>query len=98
MPVAPASGFASLATGPDSAPLPGDWRKLGFDSDPLPGDPRVLQQIVEDFTFLRDTAWSVHQRWLVRTGVTALDNLLRPAQIRISGTVRRAFDLHRSRF
>ncbi|MBV9022440.1 MAG: hypothetical protein JO362_01230 [Streptomycetaceae bacterium] len=50
MPVAPASGFAGPATGPDSAALPGDWQKLGFDSDPLPGDPRVLQQIVEDFT------------------------------------------------
>src|SRR6476660_1577894 len=40
---------------------PADWSKLGFDSDPLPGDPRVLQQVVEDFTFLRDVAWSVSQ-------------------------------------
>ncbi|MBV9024648.1 MAG: hypothetical protein JO362_12855, partial [Streptomycetaceae bacterium] len=34
---------------------------MGFDGDPLPGDPRVLQGIIDDFTFLRDTAWSVSQ-------------------------------------
>ena len=34
---------------------------LGFDGDPVPGDPRVLQQVVDDFTYLRDVAWSVCQ-------------------------------------
>ena len=34
---------------------------MGFDGDPLPGDPQVLQGIVDDFTYLRDTAWSVSQ-------------------------------------
>jgi hypothetical protein len=29
--------------------------------DPLPGDPQVLQAVVDDFTFLRDVAWSVSQ-------------------------------------
>src|SRR5689334_13448237 len=37
------------------------WSKLGFDGDPLPGDPRVLQSVVDDFTYLRDVAWSVSQ-------------------------------------
>jgi hypothetical protein len=27
----------------------------------LPGDPRVLQGIIDDFTYLRDTAWTVSQ-------------------------------------
>ncbi|MBV9026861.1 MAG: hypothetical protein JO362_24380, partial [Streptomycetaceae bacterium] len=27
----------------------------------MPGDPQVLQQIVDDFTYLRDVAWSVSQ-------------------------------------
>ncbi|MBV9022558.1 MAG: hypothetical protein JO362_01850 [Streptomycetaceae bacterium] len=34
---------------------------LGFDGDPVPGEPRVLQGVVDDFTYLRDTAWSVSQ-------------------------------------
>ncbi|MBV9023733.1 MAG: hypothetical protein JO362_08040 [Streptomycetaceae bacterium] len=38
-----------------------EWSLLGYDEDPLPGDPEVLQGIVEDFTYLRDTAWSVSQ-------------------------------------
>jgi hypothetical protein len=37
------------------------WPRLGFDGDPLPGDPQVLQRIVDDFTYLRDTAWMVSQ-------------------------------------
>jgi hypothetical protein len=37
------------------------WEKLGFDGDPVPGDPRVLQGVVDDFTFLRDVAWTVSQ-------------------------------------
>ena len=47
--------------GPSSGPGPmsqsgADWAKLGFDGNPLPGDPQVLQQIIDDFTYLRDTA------------------------------------------
>src|SRR6476646_9049041 len=46
-----------------------DWGKLGFDGPTasaadvtvLPGDPRVLQQVVDDFTYLRDVAGSVSQ-------------------------------------
>src|SRR6476620_3581577 len=38
-----------------------DWSKLGFDANPVTGDPRVLQQVVDDFTYLRDVAWSVSQ-------------------------------------
>ena len=34
---------------------------LGFEGNPVPGDPQVLQQIIDDFTYLRDTAWSVSQ-------------------------------------
>ncbi|MBV9022715.1 MAG: hypothetical protein JO362_02640 [Streptomycetaceae bacterium] len=41
--------------------LDADWSRLGFDGAPLPGDPRVLQGIIDDFTYLRDTAWSVSQ-------------------------------------
>jgi hypothetical protein len=41
--------------------LSGDWSKLGLEGDPLPGDPQVLQQIIDDFTYLRDTAWSMAQ-------------------------------------
>src|SRR6478672_2851524 len=40
---------------------PTDRSKLGFDGDPLPGDPRMSQQVVDDFAFLRDVAWSVSQ-------------------------------------
>ncbi|MBV9024484.1 MAG: hypothetical protein JO362_11995, partial [Streptomycetaceae bacterium] len=46
---------------PESAQMPPNWRELGFDGDPVPGDPQVLQGIVDDFTYLRDTAWSVSQ-------------------------------------
>src|SRR5213595_3650801 len=38
-----------------------DWSKLGFDGNPVTGDPQVLQGIVDDFTYLRDVAWSVSQ-------------------------------------
>ena len=38
-----------------------DWGKLGFDGDPVPGCPEVLRRIVDDFTYLRDLAWSVSQ-------------------------------------
>jgi hypothetical protein len=47
----------SVSGGPEAAA----WSVLGFDGDPLPGDPRVLQGVVDDFAFLRDTAWSVCQ-------------------------------------
>ncbi|MBV9025635.1 MAG: hypothetical protein JO362_18005 [Streptomycetaceae bacterium] len=43
------------------SPTNDDWLRLGFDGDPVPGDPQVLQGIVDDFTYLRDTAWSVSQ-------------------------------------
>jgi hypothetical protein len=35
--------------------------ELGLDRGDIPGDPTVLQWIVDDFAFLRDVAWSVHQ-------------------------------------
>ncbi|MBV9024755.1 MAG: hypothetical protein JO362_13430, partial [Streptomycetaceae bacterium] len=52
------------AAGPPTTTVstsPADWSKLGLDGNPLPGNPQVLQQIVDDFTYLRDTAWSVSQ-------------------------------------
>jgi hypothetical protein len=44
-----------------SIPPDHDWAQLGYDGNPVPGDPQVLQGIVDDFTYLRDTAWSVSQ-------------------------------------
>ncbi|MBV9023843.1 MAG: hypothetical protein JO362_08630, partial [Streptomycetaceae bacterium] len=38
-----------------------EWSLLGYDGDPLSGDPALLQGIVDDFTYLKDTAWSVSQ-------------------------------------
>jgi hypothetical protein len=38
-----------------------DWRTLGFDGNLVPGDPRVLQQVVDNFSSLRDTTWTVTQ-------------------------------------
>jgi hypothetical protein len=49
------------AASPGLEPWSSQRSKLGLDRDPLPGDPRVLQQIIDDFTYLRDTAWSVNQ-------------------------------------
>jgi hypothetical protein len=37
----------------------GGWGKLGLSRDPVPGDLRVLQQVIDDCQYLRDTAWSV---------------------------------------
>jgi hypothetical protein len=39
----------------------GGWGKLGLGRDPVPGDPQVLQQVIDDCQYLRDTAWSVSQ-------------------------------------
>ncbi|MBV9025029.1 MAG: hypothetical protein JO362_14855 [Streptomycetaceae bacterium] len=34
---------------------------MGLDGGGIPGDPQKLQGIIDDFTYLRDTAWSVSQ-------------------------------------
>jgi hypothetical protein len=34
---------------------------VGLEGGGIPGDPAVLQQIIDDFTYLRDVAWSVSQ-------------------------------------
>ena len=44
-----------------STSLSADWSKLGLDWDPVSGDLQILQRIVDDFRFLRDTAWLVSQ-------------------------------------
>ena len=54
---------------PPSMPVSALASALGFDGPAasgadvtaVPGDPLVLQQVVDDFTFLRDVAWSVSQ-------------------------------------
>jgi hypothetical protein len=47
---------------PSDGHAPGAASPLGFDEDPaVPGDPQVLQQVVDDFAYLRDVAWSVSQ-------------------------------------
>jgi hypothetical protein len=63
------SRLAVPGTGSHAVSGPAQWGKLGLDKpavpEPdvtaMPGDPRVLQQVVDDFAYLRDTAWSVHQ-------------------------------------
>src|SRR2546423_554015 len=58
--VLPHSGTPSSGPG-QTTQSSGDWSKLGFEGDPLPGDPQALRGVVDDFTYLRDTAWTVYQ-------------------------------------
>src|SRR2546421_7879843 len=54
-------GVPVSSSTPNPLTSPADWSKLGYDGSPLPGDAQVLQGIIDDFTYLRDTAWSVSQ-------------------------------------